>query len=204
MRTGIQIAIIAVIYILLVLWNVHAATKETGDKKAAAKEAAKTFGQLCAAAVAIILIFNYILMLNTVPSESMEDTIMTDDIIISTRYDADEIERYDIMVFIPPDHPEVYFIKRVIGLPGETITVENGSVYADGVKLDDSFVNGEMDTSGDGIYEVPEGCYFMMGDNRNESNDSRFWIHKYIPLENFVAKAKLIVFPFTRIGTISD
>lgn len=202
MRIGIQIAIIAAIYVILVLWNVHAVTNGTGDKKAAAKEIIKTFTQLCVSAIAIVLVFNFVLMLNQVPSESMEMTVMTDDIIISTRYDADEIERYDVMVFTPPDHPNLYFIKRVIGLPGETITVENGSVYADGVKLDDSFVNGEMDSSGDGIYVVPEGCYFMMGDNRNYSNDSRFWETKYVPIENFVAKAKIVLFPLNRIGLI--
>jgi signal peptidase I len=75
-------------------------------------------------------------------------------------------------------------------------------VYADGVELDDSFIAEEMKTSGDGTYEVPEDCYFMMGDNRNHSLDSRFWDNKYVPLENIVAKAKLRLAPFQSFGTL--
>ncbi|MCC8152106.1 MAG: signal peptidase I, partial [Lachnospiraceae bacterium] len=137
-----------------------------GDKKAFQREEVRVFTVIGAIAVAIIVLFGAVLMLNKIPSGSMETTIMTGDLVVSTRYDADDIERYDIVVFYFPDDPELIYIKRVIGLPGETITVENGNVYADGVLLDDSFVNGEMDSSGDGIYEVPEGFYFMLGDNR--------------------------------------
>lgn len=148
----------------------------------------------------VLILFNYVLMLNYIPSGSMEPTIMTGDILVSTRYDADEIERYDIVVFKAVNE-DVYYIKRVIGLPGETITVENGSVYADGVELDSSYINGVMDGSGDGIYIVPEDGYFVMGDNRNNSNDSRFW--GSVPSANIVAKAKFIVFPLSSIGSLS-
>ncbi len=60
----------------------------------------------------------------------------------STRYDVDEdeLKRYDILTFIAPDNPEITYIKRLIGLPGETIEVKEGKVYADGVELDDSFI----------------------------------------------------------------
>jgi signal peptidase I len=133
----------------------------------------------------------------------MENTIMTGDLLLSTRYDKHDISRYDIVVFIPPDDPEDYYIKRVIGLPGETILVEDGKVYADGVELDDSFIAEEMDESGDGTYTVPDDCYFMLGDNRNHSYDSRFWDTKYVPLENIVAKAKFRWFPFTAFGNIT-
>ncbi len=93
----------------------------------------------------------------------MERTLHIGDILIGTRYDAKKVKRYDVMVFIPPDHPNTYYIKRVIGLPGETITVKDGNVY--GQKLKSSFVNGEMDSSGDGVYNVPKDHYFMMGDD---------------------------------------
>ena len=132
---------------------------------------------------------------------------MSGDIVFATRYNigADEIKRYDILIFIPPDNPDnsdETYIKRVIGLPGETIEVKNGKVYADGIELDSSFVKNPMNRKGDGTYVVPEGCYFFMGDNRNQSRDSRFWIEKYVPLENIKGKAKSIVFPFTHIHGI--
>jgi signal peptidase I len=152
--------------------------------------------------ITIIITFNYVIMLNLIPSGSMENTIMTGDLVIATRYDKTNINRYDIMVFIPPDDTSSYYIKRVIGLPGETIVVEDGKVYADGVELDDSFIPEEMKTSGDGTYEVPEGCYFMLGDNRNHSLDARFWKEKYVPIENMVAKARVIIFPFSDVGSL--
>lgn len=151
--------------------------------------------------VIIITVFKTVLMLCVIPSESMMDTLQVGDILIGTRLDSKSIKRYDIMVFTPPDNPKTYYIKRVIGLPGETIKVKNGNVYADGKKLDDSFVRGTMNTSGDGTYKVPEGHYFMMGDNRNNSEDSRFWNHKYVPLKNFACHSRIIIYPFSRIRT---
>ncbi|MBR1852648.1 MAG: signal peptidase I [Lachnospiraceae bacterium] len=156
-------------------------------------------------AIVFVVLFNWVLMLNLIPSGSMESTLMTDDVVIATRYDVGKVEdirRYDIIVFIPPDDLDTLYIKRVIGLPGETIEVKDGQVYADGVKLDNSFTNGPQNSTGDGVYVVPEGCFFMMGDNRNKSKDSRFWEHKYVPIENFVGKARVILFPFNRIGTL--
>ena len=100
----------------------------------------------------------------------------------------------------PPDEPGMLYVKRVVGLPGETIVVKNGKVYADGVELDNSFTKAPQNRRGDGVYKVPEGHYFFLGDNRNNSNDSRFWKQKYVPAANLRAKARLITFPFTRIG----
>lgn len=154
-----------------------------------------------------VFIFRTVFMLTLVPTGSMEGTIMSGDIVFATRYNigADEIERFDILIFTPPDNPDnsdETYIKRVIGLPGETIEVRDGKVYADGIELDDSFVKNPMNRKGDGTYVVPEGCYFFMGDNRNQSRDSRFWMEKYVPLENIKGKAKSIVYPFTHIHSI--
>lgn len=154
-----------------------------------------------------VFIFRTVFMLTLVPTGSMEGTIMSGDIVFATRYNigADEIERFDILIFTPPDNPDntdETYIKRVIGLPGETIEVKNGKVYADGIELDDSFVKNPMNRKGDGIYKVPEGCYFFMGDNRNQSRDSRFWSEKYVPIENIQGKARSIIFPFTHIHDI--
>ncbi len=153
---------------------------------------------------AAIIIFKTLLMINLIPSGSMESTIKTGDIVLATRYDVGEedIKRYDILMFTQSDEPNTTYIKRVIGLPGETVEVKNGKVFANGVELDNSFINKPMNRKGDGVYVVPEGCYFFLGDNRNNSIDSRFWEEKYIPIGNIQAKAKVIVFPFENIKRI--
>lgn len=154
--------------------------------------------------VIMTILFKVIFMISLIPSESMESTIMTGDIVISSRYDIseDELNRYDIVIFTPPDFPDEVYIKRLIGLPGETIEVRDGEVYADGVKLDSSFTNGPQNRKGDGTYVVPEGCYFFLGDNRNNSYDSRFWLTAFVPQENIIAKAKFILLPFSNIKSL--
>lgn len=166
------------------------------------KEDKKFYMALGAAAGVAFFLFNYIFMLNLIPSGSMAGTLKVGDVVFANRLEAEDPKRYDIMVFYAPDEPEKYFIKRVIGLPGETITVENGKVYADGVELDDSFLPEKMKKAGCGTYEVPEDSYFMMGDNRNRSLDSRFWEKKFVPREDMVAKAKCILFPFKNVGSL--
>lgn len=153
-------------------------------------------------AAAMILIFSKILLLSVVPSGSMEPTISSGNLILGTRINSRDIQRYDIMIFRPTDDTGGYYIKRVIGLPGETITVSDGNVYADGILLDSSYLKEPMDTSGDGIYIVPDGCYFMLGDNRNVSSDSRFWDDPYVPIENFVGHARLIIFPLHKVALL--
>ena len=164
----------------------------------------KFFTIYAAVIIMTVILFHYVFMLSFVPTESMAGTINAGDHIICSRYGVQEedIQRYDVLVFMPPDDPEMFYIKRVIGLPGETLEVRDGKVYADGQELDDSFTNGPQNRKGDGVYRVPEGCYFFLGDNRNNSNDSRFWKQKYVPAANIKAKARIICFPFTRIGCL--
>lgn len=154
-------------------------------------------------AVIIVILFRTVLMLNLIPSGSMESTIMTGDLVVSSRIDINDIERYDILIFKPPIEEDSVYIKRVIGLPGETIEVKNGKVYADGVELDSSFTNGPQNRNGDGKWKVPDGCLFFLGDNRNNSKDSRFWENAYTPITNVYAKAKLVAFPFSRLRSLS-
>lgn len=152
----------------------------------------------------VMFLSKTVFSLSYIPTESMENTILAGDFVfgLRTEVEADDLKRYDILSFVLPDSPEETYIKRLIGLPGETIRVENGRVFADGIELDGSFVLESEDDSGDGVYEIPEGCYFFLGDNRDNSDDSRFWEEKYVPLENIRSKAKRIIFPFSHVGSL--
>lgn len=149
--------------------------------------------------VVFVLVVNNFLIINAkIPSESMENTIMTGDRIFGNRlaYLLGGPERYDIVIFRYPYDESQLFIKRVIGLPGETVEIIDGKVYIDGSEtpLDDSFTP-ETPTGNYGPYTVPEGCYFMLGDNRNNSRDSRFWQNPYVEEDKILGKAVLRYFP---------
>lgn len=153
--------------------------------------------------VVVVLIVNNFLLINArVPSESMEKTIMTGDRFFGNRlaYLFDDPERFDIVVFKYPDDESQLFVKRVIGLPGETVEIKDGKVYINGSEtpLDDSFTS-ETPTGDYGPYVVPEGSYFMLGDNRNHSGDSRFWKQPYVEKEKIVGKAIFRYFPGVKI-----
>ncbi|MGI6094299.1 MAG: signal peptidase I [Lachnospiraceae bacterium] len=153
--------------------------------------------------VLVVYVVNNVLLINAqIPSESMEKTIMTGDRIFGNRlaYLNSKPERFDVVIFRYPDNEEQLFIKRVIGLPGETLNIIDGKVYVDGsdTPLDDSFIP-EAAVGSYGPYEVPEGCYFMLGDNRNYSKDSRFWINTYVKEDQILGKAVLRYFPSVKI-----
>ena len=153
--------------------------------------------------VVVVLIVNNFLLINArVPSESMEKTIMTGDRFFGNRlaYLFDDPERFDIVVFKYPDDESQLFVKRVIGLPGETVEIKDGKVYINGSEtpLDDSFTP-ETPTGDYGPYVVPEGSYFMLGDNRNHSGYSRFWKQPYVEKEKIVGKAIFRYFPGVKI-----
>lgn len=153
--------------------------------------------------VVVVLIVNNFLLINArVPSESMEKTIMTGDRFFGNRlaYLFDDPERCDIVVFKYPDDESQLFVKRVIGLPGETVEIKDGKVYINGSEtpLDDSFTP-ETPTGDYGPYVVPDGSYFMLGDNRNHSGDSRFWKQPYVEKEKIVGKAIFRYFPGVKI-----
>lgn len=129
-----------------------------------------------------------------VAAESMENTILQGETVAFDRNAYKEVapERYDVVLFKYPDDPGEKFVGRIIGLPGETAIIQNGKVYVDKSDdpLDDSFCPEEA--FGDfGPYEVPEDAYFILGDNRNYSKDSRFWDNKYVPRKDIFGKAKL-------------
>lgn len=149
--------------------------------------------------VVVVLVVNNFLLINAkIPSESMEQTIMTGDRVFGNRlaYVFGDPERYDIIIFKYPDNEKELFIKRIIGMPGETVEIKDGKVYINGSKepLKDSFTP-ETPVGDYGPYTVPENSYFVLGDNRNYSEDSRFWNNPYVAEDKILGKAVLKYFP---------
>ena len=144
------------------------------------------------AIIAATLIKEYIIYNVEVPTGSMEHTIEIGDRVVTSRlsYLSSDPRRGDIVVFPFPDDEEMDYIKRIIGLPGETIEGKDGLVYIDGNPLEEPYVTEALD-SDFGPYEVPEDSYFMMGDNRNNSQDSRYWENKFLAREKIEGKAIL-------------
>lgn len=147
----------------------------------------------------LAMIINNVVIVNaTVPTGSMENTIKIDDRIIAFRlaYLFGEPKRGDIIVFRYPDEEETLYVKRVIGLPGETVEVLDGKVFINGSPdaLDEEYLKEEAYGSF-GPYTVPEGHYFMMGDNRNNSLDSRYWTNKYVAEDKILGKVFFRYYP---------
>lgn len=138
---------------------------------------------------------NSFLIVNAeVPTGSMENTIMTGDRILALRtsYWFDEPEAGDIAVFRYPDDPtgKTLYVKRIIGTEGDVVEVEDGEVYVNGEMLAEDYI--AETTVGDfGPYLVPEDSYFMMGDNRNHSLDSRYWDNKFVHEDEILGKVVL-------------
>lgn len=141
----------------------------------------------------------FVLMNAYIPSGSMENTMKKGDRLVGFRlaYTFSEPERLDVVMFKYPDDESKDFIKRIIGLPGETVTIKGGKVYINDSKvpLDEPYLKEEPLAIGDGVYEVPEDCYFMLGDNRNGSKDSRMWENKYVHKDKILAKALFRFYP---------
>ncbi|MGL5082580.1 MAG: signal peptidase I [Microcoleaceae cyanobacterium] len=141
-----------------------------------------------------------------IPSGSMEPTLEVNDRLIIDKlgYRFKEPNRGDIVVFSPPDQLKSQykdaFIKRIIGLPGDTVEVKGGTVYVNGEALPEDYI-AELpheDWPPAGIENVvPADSYLVMGDNRNNSYDSRKW--GYVPRENIIGRAILRFWPINRM-----
>lgn len=173
-------------------------------KKSAGRELMEWLLVIVGGVCAALLISNFILFNARIPSSSMESTIMVGDRVIGLRfaYWFSEPERGDIVIFRYPDNEEKIYIKRVIGLPGETVEIIDGKVYIDGSEqpLQEDYVNG-VPTGNYGPYVVPENSYFMLGDNRGNSEDSRFWTNKFVKKEKILAKAVVRYYPGIKLLT---
>ncbi|MFA7468660.1 MAG: signal peptidase I [Desulfotomaculaceae bacterium] len=138
-----------------------------------------------------------------IPSESMYPTLQISDRIMVNKlsYHLGDPGRGDVIVFKYPMDPSRDFVKRLIAVGGETIEVRDNVIYINGNAVSEEYLPPDLIMNGDfGPVEVPPGTYFMMGDNRNSSEDSRSW--GMLPEENIIGKAVVIYWPVNRIGLL--
>jgi len=150
------------------------------------------------AGVGLALAVNLFILINArVPSGSMEPTIPTGALMLGDRtaYRRGEPQLGDVVLFRhEPEFGRKILVKRVVALPGQTFSMENGRVYLDGKLLEEDYVE---EFSSDSYPEtaVPEGCYLVLGDNRTNSNDSRFWDDPFVRRDELIARAMFVYFP---------
>jgi len=137
-----------------------------------------------------------------VSGSSMEPNFETGQRLIVNKliYKFDNIDRGDVVILHPPSDTNVEYIKRVIGLPGETVEIKNGLVYINGEPLSEPYISNPPQYTMKKL-EIPQEYYFVLGDNRNYSDDSHVW--GPIPGDSIVGKAWLSIWPLSDLGIIS-
>jgi signal peptidase I len=154
------------------------------------------------AAVLSLVIITFIVQAFYIPSGSMEPTLMVNDRILVAKflYRVEPVQRGDVIVFRYPLNPQRDFVKRVIGLPGDHVQLKEGVVYVGGNRWSEKGYTIKPDFGNYGPVVVPAQDFFVLGDNRNNSEDSRFF--GYVPRENIIGKALFIYWPPQRIGFV--
>jgi signal peptidase I len=181
------------------------------------------FESICVAVILALFVRTFVVQAFKIPTGSMENNLLIGDHLLVNKFvfaptasrveemllPIDPVKRGDILVFKYPEEPDRDFIKRVIALPGETIELRNKQVYIDDKPLDEPYVHYLMPPGEDGGADidvrvqygpvtVPAGHYFMMGDNRDNSQDSRYW--GFLPREYVKGKALFVYFSFGEGG----
>ena len=204
--------------------------KEKKEKTGWVAELISWVQVLVSAAVIAFVLTTFVIANSEIPTGSMENTIMAGSRVIGSRlhYKFSEPERGDVAIFVfgwqcpqcgaiiegdkqdtcPACGSEVgkrghtiYYVKRVIGMPGDVIDIIDDKVYLNGsdTPLDEPYLAEPMNQHETYHFEVPENCYFMMGDNRNYSLDARYWQNHYISRDKMVAKVFFEYFPTPKV-----
>ncbi len=147
------------------------------------------------------LIKTFILQISYIPTGSMIPTLNEREAVLVIRipYYFREPSRGEVIVFKYPQDPTKEYVKRLIGLPGDIIEIKNGVVYVNGKALDEPYVKNKS-SDNYGPIKVPKDNYFVLGDNRPVSVDSRYW--GFVPKKNLVGKAVLLLWPPQRLGLV--
>ncbi len=155
-------------------------------------------GILAGIAIVVAVVRIYVLQPYIIPSNSMEPTLVPGDRILANKmaYASASPVRGDMIVFAYPKDPSRIFVKRVLGCEGETIEVKDNMVLINGKTIQEPYLK-PGDYPPFGPEKIPEGKVFVLGDNRNESEDSRDW--GLLPKDYILGKAWMIYFPFNHI-----
>ncbi len=157
-----------------------------------------------------IVVYLFIMQPNQVKGASMDPTFATGDYIFTSKitYKIRDFHRGEVVVFKSPSNPDIDYIKRVIGLPGDTVMVKDEEVYVNGVMLNEPYIAAKTNVW-DGGYskngeatKVPEGMLFVMGDNRPRSSDSREF--GPITIESVIGLVFYRYFPPNKMGIITN
>jgi signal peptidase I len=179
------------------------------------------FESIVIAVILALFIRTFVVQAFKIPTGSMEPNLLIGDHLLVNKFvfaptvsggerallPIRDVRRGDVVVFKYPEDPERDFIKRVIGLPGETIELKNHRIHINGVPLDEPYAHylprgagGVAETTSDDVREnygpavVPAGAVFAMGDNRDNSQDSRYW--GFLPVQNIKGRALMIYWSF--------
>lgn len=189
--------------------TVEKANQKEEDKKPVdpKKELISMILYLAVVFLAVYVIITYVGQRTAVNGDSMETTLSDGDNLIMDKlsYHFREPERYEVIIFPCPTEPDVYYIKRIIGMPGETIQIKNGKVYVDGEVLEtEQYGIEQMEEAG--IANEPltleEDEYFVLGDNRPVSRDSRYEDVGPIKRDTIEGRALVRIYPFSKIGMV--
>ncbi len=176
------------------------------EKKENLKEWIKDLGT----AVIIALIFLQFIQPTLVREHSMEYTLYQNDYLIVSRrhytWLGNDMERGDIIIFDSDLTTSLGFkkmlVKRIIGIPGDTVEIRGGSVYVNGMEADQSFTKDGYTSGTMSQVTVPEGCVFVLGDNRQNSTDSRSSAVGFVPISKIRGKVLVRLFPINRFGGV--
>jgi signal peptidase I len=132
---------------------------------------------------------------------SMKPTLEPGELLLVNKlaYKIGNPQHGDVIIFHYPANPAEDYIKRLIGLPGDEVRVENGQVFINGQSMDEPYISAPP--SYRGTWEVPFDSFFVLGDNRNQSSDSHSW--GFVPIENVVGKALIVYWPIDQIKTLT-
>lgn len=148
-----------------------------------------------------MLIAGHVLMFSWVPTGSMEPLVPDHSMVIASRvsYVLTDPRRGDVVIFPAPDNTSMLYVKRIVGLPGDHVEIKDERVYVNGQALDEPYLvrqqktitsyGQDMPTS----WDVPADSYFMLGDNRMNSLDSRFWKEPFVKRDDIIARVGVVI-----------